>query len=58
MMIRDWVDVVFISVIIGGLCAIVAIMFFANSDWNECEKRGGSVIETPKGYVCAKIERV
>jgi hypothetical protein len=56
-MIRDWVDVAFISLIIGGLCAIVVIMLFANSDWDECKNRGGTVIETPKGYVCAKIER-
>jgi hypothetical protein len=58
MMIRDWVDVAFISVIIIGLCVIVGIMFLANGDWNECEKRGGMVVKTPNGYICAKVERI
>jgi hypothetical protein len=56
-MIRDWFDVALIITIVVGLIAIVLLMFNAAGDWDECKNRGGTVIETPKGYVCAKIER-
>ncbi len=57
-MISDWKDAVLVGVIIIGLSAVVLLMFFANDRWNDCEQRGGTVVKTPSGYICAKIERV
>lgn len=56
-MIRDWTDVALVGVIISGLCAIVFILLMTNK-FDECEKRGGTPVDTKRGWVCAKIERV
>ncbi len=57
-MIRDWVDALLVSVIVIGLCLITVLFFFASGAFNDCESRGGTPIETKRGWVCAKIERV
>lgn len=56
-MIRDWEDVAFIGVIIVGL-SLIAFIVFSSSKMDECTKRGGTVIDTANGWVCAKIERI
>ena len=57
MMFRDWIDYVFIGVIFIGICLIVFIALSSNK-MDDCTKRGGTVIDTAGGWVCAKIERV
>lgn len=56
-MFRDWVDYVFIGVIFIGIC-LIAFIALSSNKMDGCTKRGGTVIDTAGGWVCAKIERV
>jgi len=54
---RDWENIAFIGVVIAVL-ALCVFIYLQSGKMNECVKRGGTVIETANGYVCAKIERI
>jgi hypothetical protein len=57
-MLRDIEDWVFFSVIIGALVALFFIVFVQSDKMDDCRKRGGYVVDTTSGWVCAKLERV
>ncbi len=52
--IEDWV---FFAVIIGAL-AVIVFIFLQSGKIDDCYKRGGHVVDTSQGWVCAKLERV
>jgi len=54
---RDWENIAFVAVII----AVISVIVFAvmqSGNMSECTKRGGTVIDTAGGWMCAKIERI
>lgn len=57
MMLRDIEDWVFFAVIIGAL-AVIVFIFLQSGKIDDCYKRGGHVVDTSQGWVCAKLERV
>lgn len=57
MMLRDIEDWVFFTVIIGAL-AVLVFIYFQSGKIDDCTKRGGYAVDTSKGWVCAKLERV
>jgi preprotein translocase subunit SecG len=57
MMLRDWLDYAFICVVFICIC-LIAFIALSSNKMDDCTKRGGTVIDTAGGWVCAKIERI
>ena len=57
MILRNIEDWVFFAVIIGAL-AVLVFVYFQSGKMDECRERGGTVVDTSAGWVCAKLERV
>jgi hypothetical protein len=46
---------------LGFILVLVGLFFFISKhagNVNDCYKRGGTVVDTAGGWVCAKLERV
>ena len=52
--IEDCLWLAFILALIG-LCFFI---FVQSGDMKDCHKRGGTVVDTANGWVCAKLERI
>lgn len=58
---NDWGDwgLAFASAIIATLLVLLIVFIGAQvSNMDDCTKRGGSVVDTKGGWVCAKLEKV
>lgn len=53
----DIEDCVFFAIILATMVFLAFIVFQSN-EMHKCTKRGGTVVDTPEGWVCAKLERV
>lgn len=53
----DWEDIAFIGIIIAAI-AVIIFIFMQSGRIDDCVKRGGTVVDTSAGWICAKIERI
>jgi hypothetical protein len=51
-------DYFFGSIFLAVFIALGYVILTAEATWVECEKRGGVVLETKNGHICAKVERI
>lgn len=51
-------DYFLISLFLGFVIILGYVIFNAEARWDDCENRGGVVLKTSKGYLCAKVEKV
>jgi preprotein translocase subunit SecG len=54
---RDWENIAFVGVVIASI-AVIVFVIMQSGNVSDCTKRGGTVIDTAGGWVCAKIERI
>lgn len=49
-----------VMIAIGIVMAIILVVFIVKAEKHSdaCKQRGGTVIDTPSGRLCAKIERI
>lgn len=57
MMRWDIEDICFVGIVIA-LLAVLAFVYFQSGRVDDCIKRGGTVVDTSAGWVCAKLERI
>lgn len=57
MMRWDIEDVCFVGIVIA-LLAVLVFIYFQSGRIDDCIKRGGTVVDTSAGWVCAKLERI
>lgn len=41
-----------------SLIGVIVLATYTQVRWNDCYDRGGEVVETKNGWVCAKLEKI
>ena len=49
-------DKVIVGMFVAVFIGLGWLILHAQSNWDECRSKGGRVVETVNGYVCAKLE--